>query len=92
MEHKRSTWDIKALNQGTYYLTGSTAAGTLKKHIKETDADGDGKGDGYPVIVNLTSTGNIVDTNKTSELSFSTWRMYKEKAFSGLGFSSTLFE
>lgn len=89
MEFCRKKWDITALNQGTYYLTtdGKTAA-----KVTDPDPSSTGEtGEGFQVIVNLTEDGGLVTDIATSNLSYSTWRMYKEKDFASLGFSSTLF-
>lgn len=78
MAYRWETWDIQLLNQGTYYFAGgkptSVWSTTVNKLVK-------GDASGNPIVVNLTTNGDI---NTTATPTFTRLRVLREIPFSGL--------
>lgn len=79
MAYRYETWDIQLLNQGTYYFAGGKPAATWSttqnRLTKKDDA-------GNPLIVNLTTNGDI---NTTATPTFTRIRFFREINFGSLG-------
>jgi len=76
LTYKWDTWDIQLLNQGAYYWTGGKPADVTSTTPKVKTASGN------PIIVNLTTDGDI---NTTDVPTYTRLRVYREIDFNGLG-------
>lgn len=79
MAFRWETWDVQLLNQGSYYFSGgkptSVWSTTVRRLVKRDD-------DGKPLIVNLTTNGDI---NTTATPTFTRLRVRREIQFNSLG-------
>lgn len=76
--YRWETWDIQLLNQGTYYFSGgkpTSVWSTTQKRLTKEDVHGN------PLIVNLTTNGDI---NTTATPTFTRLRVLREIPFSSL--------
>ncbi len=77
--YRFETWDIQVLNQGTYYYASGTPTNWWgSTQLRQTKKDDSGN----PIIVNLTTGGDI---NTTRTPTFTRIRYYREINFSALG-------